>query len=691
MRNCYVNYVSSFCIFNLINAELAMGETIQILPEGPGQFEGEKSDTSTPLKAARKAVESPSEFQINEENILLKSQMSSASHVGALKKSRTASVSMYGGANGFSRVRLRGTRAFEPQFFFDGMPLYELGNFGQYLGLIPGYLVSKYRIFPDVSPFYYTPRGIGGAIDLQSCSPYFCDFPQFQMRGLATAGSYGYQKFGADLIQNKKGQYFFHPALEISQSKENFPYLNNNNTLSRSDDDFVTNRKNNDFQKKSAGFVLQIYNVPHVGHIDFSVLGGLEKRGFPGMTSSPLDSRMRQNLFITQAKSSTFWPNSGFEMQTQWAHSQNAVAVNSEKNPFFVETVEQKSKFYYFKTKFSVPSLSDYNGTSAWQISNSLAQIDSRVKKNQGSLELFESKQAQNHSMVLSGHQDLVISFDSEHKISFTVEGGGDTGFLKGAPISVLPFANASAQFSNQLMAPFVRISQESRRPALHELEGGPRGLLANASLRPETSQKLELGIFSELLNITWYGAQDEYLIFLQSAGGQAMQYNNLEFGKRTGVDISTDISLFDLLNMSVVYHWLNAHSFDLEGRKNWVPRSPEHIFETHFNSKLLTLGSDHSVNVNCGVLYQSSFYLDRANSILLKTKPTLDMSIQWRIKNLKTIKEIALNLEANNLTGSTNASQSDIAGNKASVDHIGFPGFPEPGRRFYITLEGTL
>ncbi len=665
-------------------------DTVHVSPDKNESNTTTFSTSRLQKSEASKAVQAPLEIQINEENIFT-GERNQNSHVQTLKKSRNATVSAFGGVGGFSRIRLRGARAFEPKFFLDGMPLQEIGAFSQYLPLIPSYFIAKYRIFPDSPPFDYSPRGISGAVDLQTCSVEFCGGDMPQLRALTTAGSYGYGKLAVNYSKNEHGKYLFQSTLDYNKSRENFPYLDNNRTLTDSSDDFISTRKNNDFDRSSAGFQVQISNIPAVGIVKINILGGIEKRGIPGMISAPQNSRMRQSLFVAQANTKKLWAESGAELQNQLGITQNELTIDSKSSLFYDETIGQKTNSNFLKSRFSVPNVFPLEGISAVQISHQHSQVVSDSKKIFGQEDLRNVKTLKNNTFNFSFHQDFVGQLVGENVYSLSFESGG-SGVIDGIENQkILPFSVFGIQFNSSLVTPFLRVSSEQRRPNLQELGGGPMGLLANPSLKAEGSRKIEVGFFAEFMNLTIFGANDKNLIFLQSAGGQSLQYGNLEFGTRRGFDLSTDLTLLQLLNIAATYHWLEAYTYDNLGRKSIVPRSPQHFIVTEFATVPWSPAADHSIASNCSVHYQSEFFLDKANIISLKTRPTLDLGAQWRIKHFEMFDSVSFSFEANNVTDSTKALQSDIAGNKILAHHIGFPGFPEPGRRFYFTIEGAL
>ena len=87
---------------------------------------------------------------------------------------------------------------------------------------------------------------------------------------------------------------------------------------------------------------------------------------------------------------------------------------------------------------------------------------------------------------------------------------------------------------------------------------------------------------------------------------------------------------------------------------------------------------------------WQSPFFVDAANLIRFKSSvdARAEAGLTWERPSSLPWSSTSVVLQAEYLLDASGGRQSDSTSEGVAVEHAGFPGFPEPGRRIYVTLK---
>jgi len=168
-------FVFAFALFPIC-AYAQKSIPIIIIPEN--ETIKKQSNSENKFNKSLEILDDPSLGNINQETISSKiipgSAPSPKSFSDLADKITSAQVEHFGGEAGALRIRLRGSRAFEPSYYFNGIPLAGAGSGEQNVSLLPLSNIGLLNIYPDSPPFWLSSMVISGDIDIQSCRRSDC-------------------------------------------------------------------------------------------------------------------------------------------------------------------------------------------------------------------------------------------------------------------------------------------------------------------------------------------------------------------------------------------------------------------------------------------------------------------------------------------------------------------------------------
>ncbi|MCA2959030.1 MAG: TonB-dependent receptor, partial [Silvanigrellales bacterium] len=670
-------------------------------------------------------------------------EASKARSVGqALETSRTAFATRHGGEGGQVSFRLRGARAFEPRYLFEGVPLSSSSEGEQALFLVPLALVGSFRVFPDTAPLGLSggsAGGVGGTVNFEGCGlSCFSAFsagarehsgfaspskPSWGAHASLSAGSFGARKGALAGAWRASEKATLLVALERTQSREDFSYTDDGGTLTKSDDDVMRRRVNNAFLRTSGGMRAAWRNVPVAGELTFDVLGGLEKRGLPGPAlssagavsgntqgnhSARADTLVRR-FGLATLRTRTLLAASGFEVNGR-AHATSGVSAATRTASGWRTTTEGEGARQGGGLHLLAPWQNDSGGAwglgldaSATRQKNETRREETRVGELEAtrktlapaahvSRSFWERRIAATADVGLDMARSTATSRCSTRSPGCTRLEDNETNKAE-HPLLTGSAGVQTRVESEVVFVPYARVSRAARRPSLGELFGDAGGVLANPRLRSERSTKVETGISFPYVTAAFYAAKDKDLIFSAKAG-QASQAVNLEQGSRRGGFLSVDVPFGDAWSLQGGYHFLRARMQRRNEAEATVPRSPEHAvrgglalnpwrFHQSPNDAL-------SFSASAEGFWQSPFFVDAANLIRFKSSvdARAEAGLTWERPTSLPWSSTSVVLQAENLLDASGGRQSDSTNESIAVEHAGFPGFPEPGRRFYVTLK---
>jgi iron complex outermembrane receptor protein len=156
-------------------------------------------------------------------------------------------VRRYGGLGDFSTMSIRGSTPGQVRIFFDGVPLTRARSDVVNLSDLPLDQLDRIEVYRGVSPLSVSASALAGVVNLISRDPSAT--PSFSL--LAGGGSFGTRKVSAS-GSAKSGDLGAIVSTTYLGSQGNFPFEDDNGTLSNPNDDEVVDRKNNAFNSGEA-------------------------------------------------------------------------------------------------------------------------------------------------------------------------------------------------------------------------------------------------------------------------------------------------------------------------------------------------------------------------------------------------------------------------------------------------------
>lgn len=656
-----------------------------------------------------------------------------------------AQVSRGGGEGAGVSIRLRGARAFEPVYFFDGVPLTGVFVGEQSLELLPMNNFGAVLSYPDSPPFWLPQGNVAGVIDFKPCQRSLC-LPRASEAALAAGladvkmGSYGFVQASGMIDALVRRDAWLSGALQLTQAREDFWVRNDNGTLFRTDDDTLERRRNNDFKRASFGANAVLKNISRIGELSALVTGGAEERGLAGEVGSSGRGRLHRMLVLGSVKTRTLNAASGAWFTSQvFAKGERASTHMTEATPsatvpsHLTLDVSGARGTLEFPWEFGPPGISaNVKSENVNANSGTGSPTDSPIPTSgKTGLSLFAvfqkvSGQARGQSRVaLAGSrnemhlmvaQTLAKTLTSESVLTLSVQGDADVTWSRfqvdcnhalGFPgcgkqqrnqAVALPSYTVSVQASlARIVVPYVRFSHLSRRPFLQEQFGSVQGLVPNIALKNETTETIELGLKTAWAGGGCYLGNDRELIVLQRVNPVVSQFQNTEQVRRTGCFADVAAQLWTYAFLKADSRWLKTRAlYGDGGPARELPRS------AHYSGQM-TIGVEQ-VPVPWAMKgaqswggfvrgsQQSAIFLDAANNIKLDLPPMFDAGLSWQGAEVGAINSLLgglqFTLDIMNITGSTLSTQTDATGRQMSVASSGFSGFPAPGRRYYATLS---
>ncbi|KAB8029179.1 TonB-dependent receptor [Fluviispira multicolorata] len=681
------------------------------------------SDSKSKNQTAKDSVENPASLNVNQENVSVQTLPGSApspkSIADLTDKVTSAQVEHFGGEAGALRVRLRGSRAFEPTYYFNGFVLTGAGSGEQNLSLLPNTFVGQLNVYPDAPPFWLSSMGIGGDINIKSCRRISCFYygknAFTNLFKLSTRiGSFGYKEASViHSIKISKHTEIF-STLDYITSQENYSVFNNNNSSLSADIGTYEKLQNNDFSKTSGGIGLSSYNE-FFGKIKFDLAFGLQNKGVPAEVGSQAGTqRLNRNLLLTTLSSEKIFAENGLQWNNQIGFLYNTADnknFNSNSN-FASQAANSTNTSVQVKTFLILPSnlisheqtgvSLDFNRSEQetnTTVPNSSSQMNSHVNVNR-----TEVRSALFEAVIFPITEQWIFSSNVNAWISFA---GANANMVESYPSvdssSSLqksdrekPVSGYTFSLQNKFyeMVHYIRYVKSQRRPYLSEVYGSPDGVIPNVNLVPESSQKVETGFNFPIGEIGYFYAKDTDLIFLKAISQTTFQYDNIEDSSRNGMFLYTDYYLTKFWNIGFSYQYLLA-KMHKNGEETDVPRSARHYFNASTSIENISLGHIFSYETKfaayANMNWQSSFYLDYTNSSQMDIPPIYNSGFAFSFQNTLLAQAFSLSLDIYNIANESFATLSNSTGTVQSVQSNGYLGFPPPGRRVYLTLSGEF
>ncbi|APJ02955.1 hypothetical protein [Silvanigrella aquatica] len=689
---------------------------------GPlNEVPGKQSQSEKKYSQSYEVIDNPASGNINQETVpslnIPGSFPSPKSFSDLVDRITSAQVEHYGGEAGALHLRLRGARAFEPSYYFNGFPLVGAGSGEQNNALLPISHMGLLQVYPDSPPFWLSSMGISGDIDIQSCRRKDCfsygknnNLHKFNVS--QRFGSYGYQQTTAkySLKLNPLSEIF--SSVEYTRSRENYPVFNNNNSSLNSDIGFYEPLQNNDFKKQGGGISYSYFYEP-IGKFNFDFIYGSQDKGLPGVIGSISYARLKRNLLLGALRSEKLFPKNGITWNNQIGAMYNTSQTQNFTDGFASQANRSVNYSIQLKSWTLIPSeiISKEKTGFVFEILQSHQNTNTSVPAS-NSPEFNSNVSVSRSDLRPALFQSILFPFSDQFALSANVNAW--ISFSQGNANIACNYpsiqSNCSSKFQEQeepiygytfsiqskfdTFIPFARYSLSMRRPYLSEFYGAPGGTLPNLNLLPESSRKVETGLRIPWLEIGYFHAEDSNLIFLQQISSTTAQYQNIESGYRNGVYLNSDYYILKYWKASLAYQYLMARMIQ-NGEESDVPRSARHYVNASTNMEDLKFGEilgyqallGSYVNMN----WQSSFYLDYANINEMSIPPIYNSGISVTLASEKKSQNFIIAFDIYNVSNETYATVSNSTEFVQQMQTNGYIGYPPPGRRYYISIIGEI
>lgn len=680
-----------------------------------------QSESEKKYQKSEEVIHDPALNNINQEtvqsNSLPGSSASNKSISDLADKITSAQVEHYGGEAGALRIRLRGSRAFEPSFYFNGLPLTGAGNSEQNISLIPTPNIGQLQIYPDSPPFWLNSSGISGDIDILSCRKIYCfsydSNPNINSYKLTQrVGSYHFLQTTSSYALRIKPQNEIFTTIEYSNSKEDYSVFNNNNSTLNSSNGSYEKIQNNDFKKISGSIGISTFNES-LGKIYFDAAIGNQNKGIPGSIGSESNARINRNILLGTLRNEKLFATSGLQWNNQLGILYNTSEIQNFMNSFAAQANQSTNYTLQAKTWFILPTnffsqeqlglsvelLNTSQNTNTNVPASNSSEYNSKVEANRIDLRpsIFKSIIFDiNSQYSISANAIAWISFSQAHsKIQCnypSIKNYCTSQFdVQENPIYGYTF---SIQNKYNFLIHFIRYSLSMRRPYLSEFYGSPGGVLPNIQLLPENSKKTETGIRTPLGEIGFFHANDSNLIYLNQTSSFSSQYQNIENGNRNGIYLISDYYLLNNWKASFSYQFLNSKMIQ-DNNETIVPRTAKHVVNAATNLEEVFLGNIFDFQSKFGSYFnmnwQSSFYLDYSNINEINLPPIYNTGVSFYFSNQKKYQTYSISIDCYNIFNETYATLSNSTGFVQQIQSNGYIGYPPPGRRFYLSIIGEF
>ena len=711
-------FVFAFVLFS-VNAFAQKSIPIIVIPEN--ETIKKQSNSENKFNKSVEILHDPSLGNINQETISSKMTPGSSpapkSFSDLADKITSAQVEHFGGEAGALRIRLRGARAFEPSYYFNGIPLTGAGSSEQNVSLLPLSNIGLLNVYPDSPPFWLSSMGISGDIDIQSCRRIDC-FTYDQENNVNAfkvtekIGSYHYNQISGVYSLKPRKNFEIFMTSEYTSSKEDYPIFNSSNSVLNPNQGYFESLQNNDFKKFAASFGLSTFNQS-LGKIKFDTVFGNQNKGNPGEIGSFSISRTKKNIFISTLNTQKLFSDSGLQWGNQLGILYNTSDTQNIQSGFAAQANHSENYTLQLKSWFLLPSFILAQEQSG--ISIELLQANQKTKTlvpSNLSDDYKSSVNANRNDFRLSLFESIVIAVTNKYSLSANMNAWASFSQANSNMDCNYPGASNtcnnkfqeqeksiygytfSLQNKYDFLIHFMRYTLSMRRPYLNEFYGAPEGLLPNINLLPESSKKFETGFRTLFGEIGYFHANDNNLIFLQQTSSNTFQYQNIENGYRDGFYLNSDYYIFDFWKVYFSYQYLISKMI-LENEESFVPRSAKHYINTGTNVENILLGHVIGYQALFGAYFnmnwQSPFYLDYANINEMDVPPLYNAGISYTLSNKLNSQNYTISFDIYNILDETYSSVSNSTGFIQQMQTNGYIGYPPPGRRFYISLIGEF
>lgn len=601
-----------------------------------------------------------------------------------LKKSASIHVQESGGEGAPPILSIRGQDPIQTRFFLEGMPLTDAQFNSHVAAQVPLETLSGVDIYPAGIPAFLGEDGLGGGVNLR-----LLDEKKNAVGGGARGGSYEFGRVHAQAISNG----FVH--LDYSRSNENFLYFDDNGTPFNPDDDSFSRRDNNRFRKVTAFPVLSLLSDKD-HRLRWKSLNTYGETEIPGPIRLPMKGKLTQFYHLSGLSSDLQWDNS-FSQQSDllWRVDLQDLKTESPSGSVVPESTTSDAMYLGLKTALRWKlgkghELGTLSGISVDRYRREESQHpDDKTTKHRLAVPLGISAK-----LTLSGVElrPAILSHYYDYSISGTSAFDGtpfapkrSSGYFLVSPrLAVIcrPFSSLQLRSS---------VGSFYRAPSMVELHGSSYGITPSPELLPEHAFKGEWGFDAEIqkplpwvrnlkFSYTYFFSRARDLIIYQENSRSTQVASNVGIATLRGHEIQTQaLTRWNVGGHAGISLLHTENSSDISYQKGKeLPRRPFYTLHAGLNYVI------NKVSIGYAFLLRGPFFWDVANLKQMGVTSDHGLNASWDTKDWGT-----LSLEIRNLfnTLAAPASFSSLSGNILD-NTTGYPGYPAPGRRMYISWK---
>lgn len=580
----------------------------------------------------------------------------------------------YGGTGSRSEISIRGANTSQTGIYIEGIPLNSAYGGAVNTGDIPVQLFSEARVYKSYSPLYLSGSHIGGAIDLSLPEPSRQSDQWLIKTGITSLYS---TYLGAGLSQ--PGSLYY---LQLSGSLNRYQYLNNNGTFFfNTEDDYLTERKNEDFTQ--ADFFSVFSGRLSRSTVVTSLRASAKEQGLPGVTGFETSNVRLQtsNTETSVAMKTPFLSDWLLEtvLDFAWRGSvlndpgyELAAGFESQTRNSLSSRLALKPQ-WYFSEHLKIDFLTSIAYNRMWLDENKLADR-SELTAGSGFDFYFIDKLFLWQSMLKTQlSQDSI--YLNNLKPYYPTENHNRS--INTSAMSRLNLNVHNTGISEQLLSPaaaqiFVSVAHNNRPPSIYEKFGDGGLILPAPQLKNETADTISTGFFiadsngniSFDVNAAYFFTEMNNLIMLHSNSQKTMIALNSSRARIQGIELESRTSYKHYLDITLNYTLLDAvdKSRVSAYHNKYLPYRPRHqlFAKIEAGSRYLRFFIETG--------WQGAVYRDRYNSyyFYMPGRIRVNTGVVYYFNNFKTH---AMTLIIKNLN---NNRDSDVVG------------YPLPGR----TLE---
>jgi len=462
-------------------------------------------------------------------------------------------------------------------------------------------------------------------------------------------------------------------------SKNDFKYLDRNNTPYNLTDDSITTRKNSQFTSFEGLYRIQYFKV---NRFELAITHSQNKGGLPGKEGQVTKVAGFENGLNSLQGSAHInnWLDKGLKIKTGasytidrpryfWSPSLDNIGFSTGGG--FVDLGSVNSKVHNdFNVQFFPTSLYLLDMYVLGAYEDLLPQ---EFQKGSGNINWHNRRYSVTAALdlhiyiwkqvsVTAGYHGDLIRDNTEGGISYI----GDP-----VPISssLTPYHSGRAGANGKILKSvsiFGNIGRYYRHPSLLDLYGGKWGILSNPDLEAEQGDNIELGIKwifgKHYLEMTGFQNKNTNAIYyLRSAN--LIKPSNLEATRTRGLESHFNLKFFSKASIETNFTWQIPKNISrLSYNNKLIPNEPMWSGVSKFGfGPLLHVYGEYTFD------YKSVLYRDPGNFQKIPIQFLHHFLIKWHLR-----KEIQIDFSIQNLTD--------------EFYEDAYSSFPYPGRQYFVT-----